>query len=229
LLTALLRHRVLAGTEHRYVLAQRINTIVDIGANRGQFALAAREYCPTATIFSFEPLQEPAAVYCEVFAGDRGATLHRVAIGPSVESKQMHISARDDSSSLLLISPAQVANFPGTEEIGTQDVLVSPLDKFISSEDLVRPALLKLDVQGFELEALLGCESLLDNFDVIYCECSYVELYSGQKLASDIVAWLSLRGFELTGIYNPVYADSGQALQADFMFCSSNSKPIDYA
>jgi FkbM family methyltransferase len=226
LLRALLRHRVLAGTEHRYVLTQGIKTIIDVGANRGQFALAARKFSPTATIISFEPLAEPAAIYRKVFAGDEHATLHQVAIGPSVESRQMHVSARDDSSSLLRISSAQVANFPGTEEVGTIEVSVSPLEKFASAKELVRPSLLKLDVQGFEFEALLGCESLLNNFDVIYCECSFVELYSGQKLAPDIIAWLSSRAFELMGIYNPLYGNSGEALQADCMFHSSKSRLI---
>lgn len=226
LLTALLRHRVLAGTEHGYVFARRINTIIDIGANRGQFALAAREYCPAATIISFEPLSTAASVYREIFAEDGRAILHEAAIGPFEERKPMHVSASEDSSSLLNISAAQVANFPGTGEVGTVDVPVAPLEKYVLAGDLVRPALLKLDVQGFEFEALLGCASLLDNFDFIYCECSFVELYVGQKLAFDIVDWLAGRGFRLTGVFNPSYGKDGQNVQADFMFKSDPSKTM---
>ena len=49
-----------AGTEHGLVL-QGINSnfIVDVGANRGQFALVARKVFPKARILSFEPLAEP--------------------------------------------------------------------------------------------------------------------------------------------------------------------------
>src|SRR5271166_1754033 len=79
--SALIRHKVLAGTEHRYVLSGPLNTIVDIGSNRGQFALTAREQLPDATIISFEPLSGPAEIYRSVFAGDRRAILHQVAIG----------------------------------------------------------------------------------------------------------------------------------------------------
>ncbi len=78
--------------------------------------------------------------------------------------------------------------------------------------------MLKLDVQGFEYEALSGCESMLSSFDLIYCECSFVELYSGQKLAADVVDWLSARGFRIKGIFNPAYDGQGQTIQADILF-----------
>jgi hypothetical protein len=59
---ALLRHRVAAGVEHAGVLRNLgpVRTVVDIGANRGQFALAARQCFPAARIVSCEPL--PAAL-----------------------------------------------------------------------------------------------------------------------------------------------------------------------
>ena len=47
---------VAAGIEHTAVLRNlTCETVVDVGANRGQFALAARHYFPNAEIFSFEP------------------------------------------------------------------------------------------------------------------------------------------------------------------------------
>ena len=214
----LLRHGVLAGTEHRQVFSRHLNTVVDVGGNRGQFALAARGGLPQAQIISFEPLPEPAAVYRSVFAGDSQAILYQNAIGPSAELRRMHVSARDDSSSLLQISDIQESHFPGTHAVDSEDVQVAPLSQFLAPGNLVRPALLKLDVQGFEFEALLGCESLLHCFDLIYCECSFVELYTGQKLTAQIIDWLSSRGFELIGVYNLEYDGMGQAIQADFLF-----------
>jgi FkbM family methyltransferase len=217
-IAALLQHGVLAGIEHRSVFSPDLCSIVDIGANRGQFALAARAVVPRATIISFEPQERPAGVYQAVFADDVLTTLHQVAIGPSVETKRMHVSARDDSSSLLAISEIQRDNFPGTEEVGTTEVMMAPLDHYLSRSMLTRPALLKLDVQGFEYEALLGCESLLDCFDQIYCECSFVELYQGQRMASEIIDWLLSRGFELCGLYNLLFDKDGRTLQADCLF-----------
>jgi FkbM family methyltransferase len=200
------------------VFQSAINTIVDIGANRGQFALAARGMLPDARIISFEPLQDPTATYRAVFAGDERATLHQAAVGPKHERVSMHVSARDDSSSLLPASALQTAHYPGTDTVATVEVLVCPLDEKVTRADLARPSLLKIDVQGAEWSTLLGCESLLDCFDLIYCECSFVELYRGQRLAAEITDWLSARGFVLAGTYNLDRDKGGHPLQADFLF-----------
>lgn len=218
LLQALFRHRVLAGAEHRNVLSCDLKTVVDVGANRGQFALAARRWAPGARVFSFEPLIGPAAVFRRVFSGDDSVILHQSAIGPVSAMQPMHVSARDDSSSLLPISSRQTAMFPGTEEVATAEVRVATLDEFVGADDLQAPAMLKLDVQGFELDALRGCESLLRHFDRVYCECSFVEFYSGQKLAGEVVDWLAARGFSLVGKFNPAFDSRGQVVQADFLF-----------
>lgn len=224
LLWALVHNRVLAGAEHLPVLSVELATVVDIGANRGQFALAARQWAPKARIISFEPLPDPAAVFRRVFDRDKNVLLHQAAIGPSSEVYTMHVSNSNDSSSLLPISSLQTTIFPGTEEVDTISVRVAPLEEFVSANELTAPAMLKLDVQGFEYEALVGCESLLPCFNLVYCECSFLELYSGQRLASEVIDWLSVRNFSLIGIYNPYYDQFGKAVQADFLFSRKNSE-----
>ena len=214
-----LRCGVAAGVEHKSVLAQlNCRTVVDIGANRGQFALAARFAFPAAPIMSFEPLPEPAAVFRRVFDGDRGTVLYEAAIGPRNEPGTMHLSAKDDSSSLLPISALQGEMFPGTEEVGTRVVRVAPLATFLKGDEVFEPALLKLDVQGYELDALIGCESLLGRFEWVYCECSFIELYSGQRLAGDVIGWLTHKGYAVSGVFNVAYDGTGRTVQADFLF-----------
>ncbi|EQD34015.1 methyltransferase, FkbM family, partial [mine drainage metagenome] len=175
---ALRRHRVAAGREHAVVLRQldRCCAVVDIGANRGQFALAVRHVFPDAHIESFEPLPGPAAIFRRVFAADARVTLHACAIADKAGTTQMHVSARDDSSSLLSIAAEQTRIFPGTQEAGRAAVEMRRLEDVLQRADIAAPALLKLDVQGYELQALRGCETLLDAFAWVYCECSFVEL-----------------------------------------------------
>ncbi len=214
-----LERGVAAAIEHERLLSSiDCATIVDIGANRGQFALVARHCLPASVIISFEPLSDPAATFRRVFQGDERTRLHEAAIGIVSEVRTMHVSRCDDSSSLLPISSVQTAIFPGTQEVSTLDVRVGPLEEFVPASDLIAPAMLKLDVQGFEYEALMGCESLLQHFSYVYCECSFMELYSGQRLAREVVDWLSARGFGLAGLYNPYYDRQGRAVQADLLF-----------
>lgn len=214
---AFFHYLVMAGVEHRAALNRPLLTVVDIGANRGQFALAARSIT-NAKVVSFEPLPNVAAIFKKVFANDQSVSLHVAAIGEKSERKLIHLSARDDSSSLLEIGESQSDYFPGTQEVGTLEVEVGALSDFMDKQGIVRPAMLKLDVQGFEMQALSGCASLISNFDYIYCECSFIELYKGQKLAGDVISYLNSLDFRLTGIYNPAYSKEGNCIQADLLF-----------
>jgi FkbM family methyltransferase len=211
------KYLVLAGVEHKAVLSRPLSTIVDIGANRGQFALAARAISG-AKVVSFEPLPDVAEIFQKIFSCDPSVKLHVAAIGENAGREIIHLSARDDSSSLLEIGEVQSIYFPGTQEVGTLEVAVGTLDDFLTKEDIVRPAMLKLDVQGFELQALTGCKSLIGNFSYVYCECSFVELYKNQKLAGEVINYLNALGFGLAGIYNPSYDRCGNCIQADLLF-----------
>lgn len=222
LLRALVRNRVLAGVEHRQVLRSDMATVIDIGANRGQFTLAVRRWAPKARIIAFEPLLVSADRFRKVFKGDPKVTLHQAAIGPKAGEATIHVSAADDSSSLLPISAIQKSLFPRTGEIRTETIKVGRLADFVSAGDIKTPAMLKLDVQGFELAALAGCDGLMGRLSHIYAECSFVELYSGQALADDVILWLKERNFYLRGVYNVFYDKKGQAIQGDFLFKRSS-------
>jgi FkbM family methyltransferase len=221
----LIGHFVLAGSEHRHVLQQQLRTVVDIGANVGQFALAALHYSPNCQVHSFEPLPGPAGKYARLLRGETRATLHQYAIGPSFIEATMHVSNRDDSSSLLAISDLQESLFPGTAESHRTNVTVRRLLECIAPSSIEAPALLKIDVQGFESEVIKGCDDALHLFDFIYCECSFLELYTGQALAAEVIELLHQKGFSCAGIYNPV-CDKGSCIQADFLFLKSAHKKL---
>jgi hypothetical protein len=76
------------------------------------------------------------------------------------------------------------------EESGELRVPIKRLDACLSTPP-PRPVLLKIDVQGFELEVLQGATDLLPHIDAVYVEASYVELYEGQALHEDIERYLA--------------------------------------
>ncbi len=217
---AVLRYGVAATTEHDFVLfGNSLNTVVDIGANRGQFSLAARHYHPDAKIIAFEPLQTAAAVYRNVFKADERTTLKEAAVSPVSGTAIMQVSQREDSSSLLPITALQTNLYPEVVAIGQAVVPAAPLASFMTSQDIIAPALLKIDVQGFELEVLKASLSLLPCFDRIYVEASFMTLYEGQALAHEVVDYLHRHGFRFIGLYNPAYhPQSGGMVQADLLF-----------
>lgn len=218
LLKVFLKYRVMAGVEHNHILRkENFKTIIDIGANRGQFSLAASHFNKEAVIHAFEPLTKPAKIFKKIFCNYDNIHLHKTAVGSSNNESVINISNEDDSSSLLEISDIQLKYYPNTNEVGTQKVNVSKLGSNIKSSNIISPALLKIDVQGYELEALMGAEELLDKFDYIYCECSYIALYKDQPLVNDIIIFLSKNDFILSGIYNS-QIEKGDCIQSDFLF-----------
>jgi FkbM family methyltransferase len=220
--SALLRAGVFASTEHDAIIAGLgLDTVVDIGANRGQFALCVRRHYPKAEIFSFEPLQKPAGRYRKLFKDDPHAHLIDKAIAAQSSSAVMHVSRWDVSSSLLPIAQAQHDNFPFTEESARETVSLAPLSACLDTRSINGTALLKLDVQGYELSALHGCEDSLDRFNYVYVEASFIELYVGQALASAVIGYLLARGFKLTCVANLTNGKAKRPIQADFLFSRS--------
>jgi FkbM family methyltransferase len=218
---SLRRAGVAAAIEHEALLKTlHFATVVDIGAKRGQFALVARRCFPEARIIAFEPLAGPAKRFRAAIAGDPRITLHQVAVGAANGAATMHVAAEDDSSSLLPFTQLQQSLSAGTREVATEAIQVECLSSRINEEDLKQPALLKIDVQGYELFVLKGCDALLPRFSHVYVECSFVELYAGQALAADVIAFLHERNFDLSGIYNTCYDAHGKAIQSDMLFAA---------
>lgn len=210
---------VAAAIEHDRVIANiPLSTLIDVGANKGQFSLTVRARHPDAKIIAFEPLVIPREKFAILFENDVNTTILPFAIGAKRRVTSMHISNSLDSSSLLEISATQNDLFPGTHGVGTEEVQVGKLIDFVEVCTLPRPIFLKIDVQGFEHEVLMGIADSISKIDAIYVECSFIELYLGQKLAHDIFDYLFKLDFEFKGVFNVSYDSEGNAVQGDFLF-----------
>lgn len=219
-----LRAGVLPSLEHAAVpFREGILTVLDVGSSRGQFALFALDRFPDATLVCFEPLPEAREVARRVLRNPR-AEIHGVALGSTSGDAALHVSAHDDSSSVLPIGRRQVAAFPGTHAVRDLTVPMDVLASYIDDR-MPRPCLLKIDVQGSELDVLRGAGSAgLSRVDEILVEASFVELYTGQALAGNVVAYLAQHGFQLVDIHGLARSADGTALQADLLFRASHGR-----
>lgn len=222
-----LRFGVAAATEHERIPFRRdFATVIDVGANRGQFALFAVRQFPTADLICFEPLPRPRATLKRAVGPNQHLRVCDFALGATEGSADFHVSAADDSSSLLPIGERQQASFPGTHERTILVVQVKRLDRSVSSTGLRRPALLKIDVQGAELEVLSGAANLLPKIDAVLVEASFVELYAGQALADEVWERLRACGFTCRGAWSVTYNRHGECLQADLLFARAGFDPL---
>ncbi len=212
-----IRFGVAPSVEHaRVPFRATYATIVDAGAASGQFALLARRFYPGARIVCFEPLPEAQATLEQLFEADAGVEVHGIALGARSGPATLNVSSQGDSSSLLSIGAGQEREYPGTGKAREQAVTIRRLDEVL--ELVAAPALLKVDVQGGELELLRGAGELLSGFDDVFVECSFVELYDGQPLAHEVVAFLAEWDLVLMGAGMPLADAAGCVVQLDLVF-----------
>lgn len=210
-----LRHGVAASIEHDVVpLPNNIRTVLDIGANRGQFALYACGRFPSATVHSFEPIPQARARLESIIPAGRDVRTYGVALASGAGEVEFNVTADDDSSSLLAPSQTQLDAFPGSRPAEKITVDTARLDDLLTPGELIPPVLMKLDVQGGELDALKGAPETLKVTDLVLVECSFVELYEGQPLYDEVIEFLGGQGFDLAGFYSPT-VENGRLLQAD--------------
>jgi len=208
---------VAPGVEHIPILKRlRISTLVDVGANKGQFSSIAKYVIPDVRIIAFEPLADAASRFRKLLSSP-DVELHRVALGSARAERTLHVADRSDSSSLFPLSVNQTRAF-GVKPVRTENVPVEIGADVVDVESLKRPILLKIDVQGGELSVLQGFENALHRIDYIYVELSYVPLYEGQPLAAEIVSYLARNGFMLAGVMNQVETSAFGMTQGDFLF-----------
>jgi len=219
---AFIRFQTLPSLEHQEILKEyTARSYIDVGANKGQFALAILNIHPNAKLISIEPLDKPFNTLKKIFKNNINVKCIQSACGKSEKKLLMNISAKDDSSSFLEISSAQIEHFPGTHMVERRDIDVMPLDKLIQLEDIERPIFLKIDVQGFELEVLQGTN--LNCIDYIYVESSMKELYKGQPLFNEVNNYLISRNFKLVNNFNSSYDNKNSIIQADFLYQKNDS------
>lgn len=214
----LMSTRTAPAVEHLPMLRYfRPDIVIDAGANRGQFALAAK-MSGVRDIISFEPIPSEAAIFKRNMRGCKTVTLHNYAVSDIAGTATFYVTNRPDSSSLLKPGDGQRRAFgiSGREAITVE---VRRLDDVIDVKVLENvKGLLKIDVQGAEKQVLLGATKLLSALQYVYAECSYTELYEGQDLANELIDLMMAHGFAVRGVYNTTETDAFGPTQSDFLF-----------
>lgn len=196
----------------RNVIAeQRINVVVDVGANRGQFGRALRLQGYAGRIASFEPNSEALEELKQLTDLDPAWFSFGVGLGGSNATCALNLSAASEFSSLLEMNNYARQRFGWrTRSRGMEAVQVRTLSSMWPDvcRHLAQPrALLKLDTQGYDREVLAGCDDeVLDSVRALQVEVSMKSIYKGAPRYIEVLDELERLGFEITGMY-PVSRD----------------------
>jgi FkbM family methyltransferase len=200
-----------------------IGTLLDVGANIGQYGSAMRSSGFTGRIISCEPLPDAYPHLARRSAGDRNWTALQTAVGDHVGTIEINVSANSFSSSVLQMTDAHLDAAPGSHSIAVEKVPLTTVEELLSTYD-VDPAhtMLKIDTQGYESFVLDGAGSAVNDFAAVQLEMSFVPLYAGQELYDSLMARLTGQGFEIYGM-EAGFADpkTGRMMQCDVFFAAS--------
>ena len=197
-----------------------VQSVVDVGANEGQFSHTMRSLAPNALIYAFEPIPDCFNRLKNRFARDKRFILFNCALSDRSGKEVFNIASGDTgASSLLAAGEAQRRFFPQTLQTTAISVDVKTLDEVMANENLPSPLMVKVDVQGLEYQVLKGGVKTLQKADLVLLELSHVQFYEGQKLFNEVCELLREVGFSLADCFNMMTSpNTGEPLQGDFLF-----------
>lgn len=153
-----------------------IDTVIDVGANEGQYGAFLRERVGfKGKIESFEPIPVVAQRLRRKASAGGHWSVHQLAVGAQSGRKLMNVTSNTTMSSFHTLTDDYQRVIAVAEKL---EVEMTTIDEFFSGRDLSR-TYLKLDTQGFDLEVLKGGARSIATFPALQTEISFRPFYDG--------------------------------------------------
>jgi FkbM family methyltransferase len=189
--------------------------IYDIGAYRGGWSRLAAEVFPAAAFILFEANADNAA--------HLQAAGHRhfiVALADADGDKTLFLPRNADVTGASLY--VENSSYYAGGNLLDRRVATARLDTLTAAHGLPPADLIKIDVQGAELDVIAGGTQALDRCEALIAELSFASYNKGAPLVADAMPAIAQRGFRCIDICELHRGRSGGVLQADFLF----AKPV---
>jgi FkbM family methyltransferase len=206
--------------------AGSIKTIFDVGANVGQTTTDLRRLFPKAFIHAFEPTPSSRDAYLKRHGQDSNLKLWSCAIASEPGQATFQVNLKSMTNSLLNAAQSS-AEWIGQENVTNVEsisVEVRTLDEFCATNNIQFIDILKLDIQGSELDALKGATELFRQKKIRYVclEAPFVLLYERQAFFYEIREFLASQGCEFYGLFKLARHKSDRLLFADALFYTAS-------
>ncbi len=210
--------------EGRLVIAlrgQRIDCVIDVGANIGQTGLALFNHGFDGRVLSFEPTSQAYKDLSEAArAWPNWSVAPQMALGAAEDQVEINLAVTSNWSSIKTVRDQTVGMKPKSRIVDRETIDVKRLDQVVpNSVDPNHRLFVKIDTQGYEAEVLEGCDGLLPSIFGFQLELSLLALYEGEKLYDYHLKWMEDRGYELWMVEDVAFsAELGRQLQFDAVF-----------
>jgi FkbM family methyltransferase len=194
--------------------------VFDVGAHVGDFAEAVLAHQPWARLHAFEPEPEAFAELHRRLGPFGDVALNNLALGSENGERELLVSRFREASSFF--EPGRVLeNRLYGIDFGVErriSVPVGTLDDYVRQKGIEWIDLLKLDVQGSELDVLQGAAASLDRIEWIYTEAQFDELYVGAPRAQQLEAFLVKNRFERVRMTSERRDKDGSLIECDLIY-----------
>ena len=206
------------------LLRGNVNVIFDVGANRGNSSFEYSKIFPNSMIHSFEPFPDSYELFINLHKGNLNVKLNKYALSNDIGKSILNINKSIDTNSFLESIEMGANSDKGCVSVGRMLVETNTLDNYCSKNNINAIDILKIDVQGSEMEVLRGAVDMLNNgrIKLIYIETYFKQQYLNQPLFHDISKLLYDYNFLLNDVYDP-YFSNNTMIWCDSIFINANS------
>ena len=193
-------------------------TVIDVGAAYGDWTVECLRTFPSARALLVEPLAE----FAELLAARQTELGDHVVVNAA--------AAREDGEATVFVH-ADLVGSSMLLEREEHDVDGAPravpsvtVDTAVRNANVEPPFLLKLDVQGAELQVLEGARETLRRTEAVILEVTFFDVFSGGTVFHELVDWMQAAGFVVYDIDELLYRPlDGALIQANFAFVPKTS------
>ena len=186
----------------KYLSGLDIEKIIDIGAHKGEFLENMLKIEKVNSFYAFEPQKNIFNELNEKFSKNEKITLFNFAMDKEVTNKKLKINKLSMTSSLAEINEKslyiKVKNFLTSSRSNFEDeyeIQTNTVDKIFENISLQK-SLLKIDVEGFEMNVIEGSKIKLEEIPFVLLENQFGNHYKNNNF-KDIIELLSKRNFKI--------------------------------
>ena len=186
----------------RYLCELDIEKIIDIGAHKGEFLEKMLKIEKVNSFYAFEPQKNIFNELSEKFSKNKKVTLYNYAMDKEITNKKLKINKLSMTSSLAEINEKslylKIKNFLTFSKSNFEDeyeIQTNTVDKIFENISLQK-TLLKIDVEGFEMNVIEGSQTKLKEIPFILLENQFGNHYKNNNF-KDIIYVLSKQNFEI--------------------------------
>ena len=171
----------------KYLKNHKIDLVIDAGAHKGEFLINIIPHVPFKKAYSFEPQLEVFNILKKKLINDERIKHNNIALSEIIEKKIITINKLTSTSSLSKFDSSSVflkiKNLllrQKNEELNSYEVTTTTIDDYFEELDLSN-SLLKIDVEGYELNVLKGSKNTIKKIKFVLIENQFFNIYKNNN------------------------------------------------